>query len=742
MSMSKNDILFVFAPGGGNAGVFRNHLGVAYLRAALARDGMASAQYLSANPGTVDAVAADILRKKCPVVGFTVYDTNAGLSLAIAQSIKRRMPAVRIVFGGPTATFSAQPLMERNAVIDACVMGEAEETAAQVFEKLVDSDVFDDAQPGVAFRRDGEVICTKLPPLIGSSEREVAGALDATPSPYLSGILADGQEGVLTGRGCTHHCQYCCFAALARRRLRLHSIERVIAELEYIGAHQKRTGERYPVAIQDDAFTLVPQRAKALCQAVADRKLNLVLSCITRADTVDEELMRLMRDAGFASVMFGLESAVPSVLRAIGKVRPPGWHDKDLAPERQFVERVRKSVLTAKKCGLKVGVSIILGLPTETRADGAETIRFVKELPVDFYSHNFLWVFAGTPLWTTHDTYRIACTLDHTGLPVTTEYSYDLKTLQPAPTCDLRKDAHLARLLATDALYACEASPAAGKGTSRVIIKRGELSSETAEWLQGILSVGGTIVQVYPATNQSERWPRLCRDRDVLSEHLVPARHYIQVQPKKKTKSRSGNDESWEVACAGVDVYSTHEPELLSIRTSTGAAPLIAWAKGQETKATVCEISRYLQEPDALARLMGRIEEEGAPSFLQQMPIPPHVKYPGRWLRGEAPCRSLTRIEVDGCGDVRCCCHGEPIGKVGDRRESLSKRLAQLASAIEQRRGCAECKNMLCPRCPFPGIDDRTYCRIMTKQQQTHMFLDRMWLYSRLPLLVALQRSN
>jgi len=47
--------------------------------------------------------------------------------------------------------------------------------------------------------------------------------------------------------------------------LRLHSIERVTAELEYIAEHHKRTGEPFPVSIHDDAFTLLP-RAKALCQ--------------------------------------------------------------------------------------------------------------------------------------------------------------------------------------------------------------------------------------------------------------------------------------------------------------------------------------------------------------------------------------------------------------------------------------------------------------------------------------------
>ena len=94
----------------------------------------------------------------------------------------------------------------------------------------------------------------------------------------------------------------------------------------------------------------------------------------------------------------------------------------------------------------------------------------------------------------------------------------------------------------------------------------------------------------------------LIEDRSVLNEHLVPRRHYIQIQPKKKKKN--GNDESWEIACAGADVYLTHKPALVTIRASKDATPLVAWVKGQETKATVCEISEYLRATGGTDSLM------------------------------------------------------------------------------------------------------------------------------------------
>lgn len=737
MKLKRPDIVFVFSPAQGNLGTFKSHLGVAYLRAALARDGIVTAQYCNDNPGPVDAVAAGILSHKPCIIGFTVYDANFLTTLALARSIKRQRPGVRVVFGGPTATFCATQILEKHDVIDACVVGEAEETGARIFMKLLDGGSLDDSLPGVAARREGSVFNTGLPPLVASNGKGGLSALDTTPSPYLSGILTDGRVGVLTGRGCTHHCQYCAFAALGRKKLRLHSIERVIAELEYIAAQQKRTGENYIVSVQDDAFTLLPARAKALCQAIADRKLGLVLSCITRADAVDEELLRLMREAGFISMAFGLESAVPSVLRATGKVRPPDWPNPDLEPERRFIEQVRTSVFAAKKQGLSVGVSIILGLPTETAEDGAATLRFVKELPIDYYMHNFLWVFPGTPLWETRDRYGIACEIDPLGLPTTTKYAYNLSRLKPRPKCSLNPEAQHIALLTADSLYACEAGSTTNDGTAVIIVNAAELSAQTAEWLSLILRIGGIVVQTYPPLRPDEAAIRLYRDRCMLSEYMVSARHYVQAVRKPGQVA----EERWLVTCSGVDLLSRHKPHLLTLLSSSGPEPLIDWVKGVSTPCMLCEVCEYLKEPKELARFLNEIDADKIGLRLRRMPASPNLKYWGRWQKGRAQCLSLTRLEVDAQGKVRSCRHGEPIGMVGDSRKSLANRLAEFAHEAELRRGCAECPNTHCPRCPFPGVNEQTYCGIMTNQFRVLRFLDWTRLYSRFPVILDSQRD-
>jgi len=735
------DIVFMFPPAQGNIGAFRAHLGVAYLRAALAREGIASVQYLNSRPGAVDEVVSGILDLNPRIAGFTVYDANYALSIALARGIKRKRPEVRVVFGGPSASFCAEHILEKQSAVDVCALGEAEETGARIFTQLLNESDLDERQPGIAFRRDGEIVCTGAPPLVGFSSKTLPAqcALDSTPSPYLSGTLPDGRVGILSGRGCTHHCQYCCFAALGRKTLRLHSLDRVLAELEWVAAHQKRTGEHYVVAIHDDAFTLSPTRAKNLCQAIADRNTGLVLSCITRADALDEELIRMMREAGFVGMAFGLESAVPSVLRATGKVRPPDWPDPDLAPEREFVERVRTSVVTAKKHGFNVGVSVILGLPAERAEDGAETLRFVKSLPVDYYMHNFLWVFPGTPLWETRERYGIRCEITAMGLGTTTEYAYDVAKLRPRPKCSLEQDAGLARMLATDTLFSCGAPAAeSGGGIAAALVRGMELTAATAGWLSEILDVGGVVVQVYPPLRPREKNYRLYCDRTMAGEHLLPARHLIQLVPR----AGKNGDRRWMVACSGSDLYCAHKPELLTIRTSDGPEPFRDWLEGRPTECSLCDVSECVRRPDELLRFLEETAESEIGARLRQMAAPPAVEYPGRWIRGKAPCLPLSRIEIEESGEVRCCRHGEPIGAVGDARQALTDRLTWLAEEAARRRGCGACPNEHCPRCPFPGVSDREYCSLMSGQERALNLLNWVHAYSRVPSILTLQRDK
>ena len=83
-------------------------------------------------------------------------------------------------------------------------------------------------------------------------------------------------------------------SAMSRWTIRCHSVHRVLKELSYIAEHRPEDKNK-SITIHDDAFTLNKKRAKEICRQIVNRNLSLQFDCETRADTVDRELLNLMR---------------------------------------------------------------------------------------------------------------------------------------------------------------------------------------------------------------------------------------------------------------------------------------------------------------------------------------------------------------------------------------------------------------------------------------------------------------
>ncbi|MCX5694690.1 MAG: cobalamin B12-binding domain-containing protein [Candidatus Omnitrophica bacterium] len=74
-----------------------------------------------------------ILETGVSVVGFSVWNTNVGLSLKLAKEIKQLNPDIKVIFGGPDCfpRWSGGS-SAKNDYVDVVVYGEGEETITQV----------------------------------------------------------------------------------------------------------------------------------------------------------------------------------------------------------------------------------------------------------------------------------------------------------------------------------------------------------------------------------------------------------------------------------------------------------------------------------------------------------------------------------------------------------------------------------------------------------------------------------
>jgi len=121
---------------------------------------------------------------------------------------------------------------------------------------------------------------------------------------------------VQTKRGCALRCSYCTYNRIEGREYRLYTPQRVADDIEKLVFE---TGINH-IEFTDSTFNVPLDHAKAVLRALIAKDLDL--SCRTlglNPGSVDEELVDLMKEAGFQDVDLGIEAGCDAMLRSLGK---------------------------------------------------------------------------------------------------------------------------------------------------------------------------------------------------------------------------------------------------------------------------------------------------------------------------------------------------------------------------------------------------------------------------------------
>jgi radical SAM superfamily enzyme YgiQ (UPF0313 family) len=326
-------------------------------------------------------LAATAVRANADVYGFSSICSTFPLSLRVAQAIKEMRPYATTLFGGPQASVVDQSVIGSFPFVDFILRGEAEESLPVLLREL-QGDYQYSRVPGLTYRDGGMVRRTPNAPVIED--------LDSLPSPsyhlsaYLHGAKAASIE---LGRGCPFSCTFCSTNDFFRRRFRLRSPERVLAEMRSIaGTYGIRHFE-----LVHDMFTVDRKRVVAFCDVMRTSGEDFTWDCSARTDCVDEELLSQMSASGCRGLFFGIES---------GSVRMQRMIDKDLDPVR-----AQEMLRVCERLGMRTTASLITGFPEEQWADVRDTLRVYLQSARCSLSHpqiNLLAPLAGTPLYTDH----------------------------------------------------------------------------------------------------------------------------------------------------------------------------------------------------------------------------------------------------------------------------------------------------------------------------------------------------
>ena len=284
--------------------------------------------------------------------GFSTVCSSYPLTLRIAAEVKRAYPQSVVAMGGPQASVVDVVTMRAFPWTDLVVRGEAEQTLPDLVAAL-DGHSSLTAIPGVTFRENNEIIRSPEPPLVMD--------LDALPFPafhLFPDVRFCRHFPLELGRGCPFSCTFCSTNDFFRRRFRLKSPERMIAEMRWV----RQTYGISSFELVHDMFTVDRKRVVAFCEALLDSKEEFTWGCSARTDCIDEELIALMARAGCRGIFFGIETGS----RRMQKIIDKGLELNDSA------ERVR----SCDKFKINTAVSLMAGFPEETLNDLRATASF------------------------------------------------------------------------------------------------------------------------------------------------------------------------------------------------------------------------------------------------------------------------------------------------------------------------------------------------------------------------------
>jgi len=294
-----------------------------------------------------------VLKEKIEVIGVSIISYRYRPIYSMIDQIKKAFPKIPVIVGGPHMITFRKKVLEDCVSIDYGVIGQGEEAITEFF-KGIDIDKI----AGFVYRKNGIVM--------ENAPRKFIEDLDGIPFPrYAAFEMAEYGKifCLLSSRGCPSQCIYC--QKTTGDRVFFRSPDNVMDEIRYWHNRGYRD-----FSFLDDNFTFLKKRVSDICSKIVSEGMNdsEFSAQGMRADRVDEEVLKDMKDAGFKHVSFGVEAGSDRMLGILKKgVR---------------LETIDRAVKMATGMSFSVQLYFIIGSPHETFEDVKSSFRFALKYPV------------------------------------------------------------------------------------------------------------------------------------------------------------------------------------------------------------------------------------------------------------------------------------------------------------------------------------------------------------------------
>lgn len=361
-------------------GVIAPPLGIAYMAGVLQENNI-DVEILDASAEDMDFkdVEKELLKRKPDLVALTALTPTIGRALETAQVVKETLPDSIVVMGGYHPTFNFIETLEDENV-DIVIRGEGEYIMLNLVQALENQSSLHDVK-GIVFedKNSKEIVVNPEAPLIQDLDELPFPALNLLPmKKYRLLDMDTHMTTMITTRGCPMQCSFCSSAAMHGKKIRERSVENIVNEIEYLNTNY----DIDTIAFMDDTFTLKKRKVMAICDEILKRNIEIMWGCTSRVDTLDEKLLKKMKEAGCITIFIGVESADQQQL--------------DNMCKNTTIAKIENAFKIAHKLKIRTIASVALGMPGDTKEIMNKTVKFVHKLKPNYAIYSLATPYPGT----------------------------------------------------------------------------------------------------------------------------------------------------------------------------------------------------------------------------------------------------------------------------------------------------------------------------------------------------------
>lgn len=216
----------------------------------------------------------------------------------------------------------------------------------------------------------------------------IADNLDELPLPEL-GVF--DRQSILNypafslSRGCPFKCAYCCASLYGEREtgaaaVRIKSPARAIAEIQ-----DMLTRYDPPLLVFDDDTFFKSKTWVHKFAALYKKEIGRPFTCNTRPETVNDDLVRVLKEANCSMISIGIESGDQELRR-------------EVLHRRMTDDRIVQAFETIRKHGIAAASFNMVGFPGESRERFQKTIALNRRVRPDLLQLTIFYPYRGTAL--------------------------------------------------------------------------------------------------------------------------------------------------------------------------------------------------------------------------------------------------------------------------------------------------------------------------------------------------------